>query len=237
MQGARTALNGQRGNQTMTLAIGFGANAAGARAAATGSLASGFTAADRLQGRLGAVPRHAQRRARERRDHAAAASLRAVAARAGRLGGQDVPRRVDRGAEHGMDLGHAHAGARSPLRPVSPRLAARPLPRGHGAEGWPETTRRPTGCSTTCGRCRRPTAPGGRTRASTAPEVDDGADGPGVAPDRARLVAGTHGRDGLGARREGRRLHRRQRTATATTSAGRTRAASRRTRSPPRSPA
>jgi glucoamylase len=46
VQGARTVLNGQRGNQTMTLAIGFGADAAAARAAAAGSLAGGFAAAE-----------------------------------------------------------------------------------------------------------------------------------------------------------------------------------------------
>jgi glucoamylase len=45
VQGARTALNGKSGNQTMTLAIGFGANAASARATAAQSLAAGFTAA------------------------------------------------------------------------------------------------------------------------------------------------------------------------------------------------
>ncbi len=46
VQGARTALNGKPGNQTMTLAIGFGPNAAGARAAASRSLAGGFAAAE-----------------------------------------------------------------------------------------------------------------------------------------------------------------------------------------------
>jgi glucoamylase len=46
VQGARTALNGQRGNQTMTLAVGFGAGAAAARTAAAGSLALGFVAAE-----------------------------------------------------------------------------------------------------------------------------------------------------------------------------------------------
>ena len=120
----------------MTLAIGFGANAAGARAAASRLARERVRGGGvGVQGRLGAVPRHARGRACERGYHAAAAHLRAVAARAGRLGGQDLPRRVDRGAEHGMDLGHAHARARAPLRPVSPRLAARPLPRRHRAEG------------------------------------------------------------------------------------------------------
>ena len=46
VQGARTALNGQRGNQTMTLAIGFGEDASAARTAAAGSLAGGFAAAE-----------------------------------------------------------------------------------------------------------------------------------------------------------------------------------------------
>jgi glucoamylase len=46
VQGARTALNGKPGNQTMTLAIAFGENAASARATAAQSLAAGFTAAE-----------------------------------------------------------------------------------------------------------------------------------------------------------------------------------------------
>ena len=46
VQGARTALNGKTGSQTMTLAIGFGANPASARATATQSLAAGFAAAE-----------------------------------------------------------------------------------------------------------------------------------------------------------------------------------------------
>jgi glucoamylase len=45
VQGARTTLNGQRGNQTMTLAIGFGGNRQAARATAAASLAAGFAAA------------------------------------------------------------------------------------------------------------------------------------------------------------------------------------------------
>ena len=45
VQGARTALNG-KGSQTMTLAIGFGADAASARATAAQSLATGFAAAE-----------------------------------------------------------------------------------------------------------------------------------------------------------------------------------------------
>ena len=45
VQGARTSLNGKRGNRTMTLAVGFGADAAAARATASRSLAAGFRAA------------------------------------------------------------------------------------------------------------------------------------------------------------------------------------------------
>jgi glucoamylase len=45
VQGARTALTGQRGSQDMTLAIGFGSNASGAGTVAADSLAAGFTAA------------------------------------------------------------------------------------------------------------------------------------------------------------------------------------------------
>jgi glucoamylase len=47
VQGAGTALNGRVGKQDMTLAIGFGPNAAAARAAASDSLATGFDAAQR----------------------------------------------------------------------------------------------------------------------------------------------------------------------------------------------
>ena len=46
VQGARTTLNGLRGNQTMTLAIGFGADATTARATAAASLATGFATAE-----------------------------------------------------------------------------------------------------------------------------------------------------------------------------------------------
>ncbi len=46
VQGARTALTGQRGKQDMTLAIGFGAGASSAGATATAALAGGFTAAE-----------------------------------------------------------------------------------------------------------------------------------------------------------------------------------------------
>ena len=45
VQAARTALNGKPGSRMMTLAIGFGADPAAARAAAAGSLAGGFEAA------------------------------------------------------------------------------------------------------------------------------------------------------------------------------------------------
>ena len=46
VQGARTALNGQPGNQTMTLAIGFGADSGESSAVAAQSLATGFAAAE-----------------------------------------------------------------------------------------------------------------------------------------------------------------------------------------------
>jgi glucoamylase len=45
VQGALTALDGTRGDRTMTLAVGFGGDAASARATASRSLATGFTAA------------------------------------------------------------------------------------------------------------------------------------------------------------------------------------------------
>jgi glucoamylase len=46
VQGAQAGITGQRGSQTMTLAIGFGGDAAAARAAARSSLATGFAAAE-----------------------------------------------------------------------------------------------------------------------------------------------------------------------------------------------
>src|SRR5215217_523152 len=46
VQGARTTLSGLPGSQSMTLAIGFGANPASARSTAAASLASGFAAAE-----------------------------------------------------------------------------------------------------------------------------------------------------------------------------------------------
>ncbi len=171
VQGARTALNGKTGSQTMTLAIGFGANPAAARATAAQSLAAGFSAAETAYNAGWLAYRASLKNAPASVavGPAAAAPLRPVAARAGRFRGQDLPRRVDRVAEHAMDLGHADARARAPLlRPVPPRLAARPLPRGHGAEGGGRRRRRPTGCSTTSGGSRRRTARGGRTRSSTA---------------------------------------------------------------------
>jgi glucoamylase len=47
VQAARTPLTGRRGGERMTLAIGFGENAAAARAAGSGSLATGFEIAGR----------------------------------------------------------------------------------------------------------------------------------------------------------------------------------------------
>ena len=47
VQTARTALTGRRGSRTMTLALGFAADAQGALAAARGSLRTGYDAADR----------------------------------------------------------------------------------------------------------------------------------------------------------------------------------------------
>ena len=172
VQGARTALTGQRGSQDMTLAIGFGSNASGAGTAAADSLAAGFTAAQTAFNAGWAGYRATLKpRARERQlRRAAAQPLRAVAARPGRVGGQaHQPRRVDRGAEHGMDLGHARRSspsAASPARTTScGRATSTTSPRRRRR---PATTRRPAGCSTSCGRCRRRTARSGRTRASTA---------------------------------------------------------------------
>ena len=104
----------------MTLAIGFGANAAGARAAASRSLATGF-ASGRGRASTGwrAYRGLAEAPARERaRRRAAAARLRAVGARPGRVRGQDLPRRVDRVAEHAVDLGHARRSRRTTASPA-----------------------------------------------------------------------------------------------------------------------
>ena len=113
---------------------------------------------------------------------------------------------------HAVDLGHADARGGTPLlRPVPPRLAARPLPRGHRAEGG---GRRRGGRP--AARLPLASPEGGRLLVAEhvrrrPREVDDRAARPGVAADRARVVAGPHERVGLGARRAGRRLPRQQR--------------------------
>ena len=142
VQGARTALDGRR-RQDMTLAIGFGHDAAPRRLGAAGSLASGFaTARGRVRRRLGRVPRDAEGAAGVGREDAAA--LRALRAGPRRPGGQDLPRRPDRLAVDAVDLGHADARAGpAVLRPLPPRVAARPLPRVDRAEGGRRRRRRP----------------------------------------------------------------------------------------------
>ena len=199
VQAAATALDGKR-HQTMTLAIGFGARP-GRCPRHRHPLARRRVRAGRaaLPRRLGGLPLRARDATRQRRRRRRAARrLRAVAAGARRIGGQDLPRRVDRLAQHAVDLGHPEARAGSALGPVPPRLASRPLPRGHRAEGRGRRRRgRPLAGLPVAGTeaGRRLVAEHIRQRHR---EVDDRAARPGLAPDRARLVAGPHGRGRLG---------------------------------------
>ena len=212
VQAAATAVDGKR-HQTMTLAIGFGRDQAAARATATRSLDGGFAQAERRYPKVGRTT--APTREAARAACAGDAELRAVYEQSllvlAASEDKTLPRRVDRLAQHAVDLGHPEARAGSALGPVPPRLASRPLPRGHRAEG---RGRRRGGRSLAGLPVAGPEA-GRRLVAEhvrrRAPEVDDRAARPGLAPDRARLVAGPHGRGRLGARRAGRRLPRQQR--------------------------
>ena len=147
-------------------------------------------------------------------------------------------RRLDRRAEHAVGVGHADArgAASSPARTTSSGRAT--------STTWPPrrrrpaTTRRRRACSTTCGASRSRTARGGRTRAWTAREYwTEPAARRGRAAGRARLVARPARRGRLGARPARRPTSSSPTGRRPSRSAGRTRTAGRRTRSPPRSPA
>ena len=128
-----------------------------------------------------------------------------------------------------MDLGHADArGGPALLGPLPPRLAARPLPRGHRAEGGGRRRGgRPAAGLPVAGPEGR-TARGGRTRSSTAARS-----GRPSSSTRSRCRSCSHG--GWAARARptgrtsaGRRLPRRTTDRRAATrSAGRTRTATR----------
>ena len=232
--------NGKRGNQTMTLAIGFGANASAARAAAAGSLARGFAAAETsFKAGWLRVPRHA----RATRPRAwSTGELRRVYEQSLLVLAASEDKTY-RGAsiavaEHGMDLGHAHARARAQQH-SGPYHLVWPRDLYHVA-----TAQKAAGDDAAAERLldylwdvqKDDGSWWQNTFVWGDGEVDGRADGPGVAPDRARLVAGPHERGGLVARRAGRGLRGRERPGGATTSAGRTRAATPPTRSRRRSP-
>ena len=204
VQGARTALNGQRGSQDDDARDRLRRRRRRApRTAAAGSLAA------RLRGRRDARSTRAGRGYRATLD-AAPASVRSTRELRGvyeqsllvLAASEDktLPRRVDRGAEHAVDLGHADARARTsrcsgPYHLVWPRdlyhVATAQKAAGDDAAAdrlldylWQRAEGR-----------RLVVAEHVRQRHG---EVDDRADGPGVAPDRARLVAGPHGRERTG---------------------------------------
>ena len=198
----------------MTLAIGFG-DGRGRRARRAGrSLRARLRAARaRYAAGWAALPRVARRRRRQR--GATRTLRRSTSSRC-----SCSPRRrtssnrgaVDRGAEHAVDVGHADARARPTyLRPLPPRLAARPLPRRHRARRPPATTPARGRLLDYLWRVQKPdgsfwqnTCVNGKEN-WTSQQLDED-----VAADRARLVArAARGADRLGARREGRRLHRR----------------------------
>ncbi len=164
VQGARVPISGQPGDQSTTLAIGFGQRRRRRGAtAAEGSLLAGFAArGDELTTRAG--PQYLGfAEGPARRASAGDARLRRLyeQSRDGARGvrGQDLPRRVHRRAEHGMDMGHAHAGRETPGR----RCQARTTSSGRATSTTsrrrrrpPETMPRPRACSTTCGRVQKP---------------------------------------------------------------------------------
>ena len=172
VQGARAALDG-KDNQTMTLAIGFGRDATAAtarrrrarsRAASTPRKAAYDSGWSAYLASLKAPPAPVAGNAQMKRLYEQSLLVLAGAR------GQDPPRRLDRRAEHAVDLGHAHARRRQgDLRPLPPRLAARLLPRRHRAEGGRRRRRRePARRLPVGGPEGREQARSGRTPASTA---------------------------------------------------------------------
>ena len=182
----------------MTLAIGFGANAAAARAAAAGSLAAGLRGrARRLQRRLGAVPRDARRHAPAsvRRPRSCGAST------SSRCSCSPPPRTRPTAARRSRRRTWRGSGARSRSSP-SRRFS------GPYHLVWPRdlyhvaTAQKAAGDDAAADRLldylwQVQKADGSwwqNTFVDGTREVDDRAARPGVAPDRARLVAGPHGR-------------------------------------------
>ena len=162
------------GKRDLTLAIGFGADAGGRRR--HGARARWTAASRHAAGRFAAGWQLVPALAGAPAGGACASSpplrraLRAVADGARRLGGQG-----ERGASIAAPnmpwvWGTLTLSRTRRLGPVSPRLAARLLPRGHRAEGGRRRRGGRPACSTTCGASRSPTARGGRTRAWTARE-------------------------------------------------------------------
>ena len=165
VQTARTSLTGRRHHRTMTLALGFGADAPAALGAARGALRRGFwpVAARYMHGWRDYLRslRPAPRSARAFTNH-----LRRVGDVARRTRGQDVPGRLRRLAVDAVGVG---PGAGEPLCRLPPRVVARPLPDRHGAAGCRRPRRRASARSTTCSSASRsPTARSRRTRSSTA---------------------------------------------------------------------
>ena len=214
MQGARTALNGQRGNQTMTLAIGFGEDASAARTAAAGSLAGGFAAAEtsfkadwaQYRGTLDDPP-----------ESVATGELRRV---------YEQSLLVLAASE---DKTYRGASIAAPnMAWIWGTLTLEPEPKQRSGPYhlvWPRdlfhvaTAQKAAGDDAAAERLldylwnvqkERRLVVAEHVRLGHR-EVDGRADGPGVASDRARLVAGPHERSGLVARRAGRGLRGRER--------------------------
>ena len=199
VQAAATALDGKR-HQTMTLAIGLGPDQAAARATATRSLDGGFAQAERRYHE--GWEDYRSELARPPASVAGDAELRAVYEQSLLVlaASEDKTYRGASIASPSMPWiwGTLKLEHGSALGPVPPRLASRPLPRGHRAEGRGRRRRgRPLAGLPVAGpeAGRRLVAEHVRRRHR---EVDDRAARPGLAPDRARLVAGPHGRGRLG---------------------------------------
>ena len=233
---AATKLDGRRGSGTLTLALGFGATGAGARSAAARRARPAASAAPRARyaagwhGYLGSL-----KRAPALSAAAFATDLRRVGDGARRPRGQDLPRRLVASPTMPWVWG---TGLDEPVRRLPPRLVARPLPDRHRAARGRRPRRRRA-------RARLPVRPPAEARRLVPAELDrrrhaaldEPAARRGRVPDRARLAARPHATPPTWRARQARRRLPRSPTARATRrSAGRTRTATRRPRSPPRSP-
>ena len=170
VQGARTALTGMPGSQTMTLAIGFGDDAAEANASASGSLATGYDAAESAY-RSGWARYRATLKPPPASVAGNAALLRVYEQSLLVLAASED--KVHRGA--GIAAPNMpwiwgtltlEASAGSPARTTSSGRATSTTRARRSRR--PATPPPPIAPWTTCGRCRSPTDRGGRTRASTA---------------------------------------------------------------------